>query len=199
MMRNLLLLFSATILVAVAACSPATPTVDPAMIQASAVAAASTMVALTQQAIPTATEVPPTPLPSPTALPSPTLMALPTLPFGAPTVASAPTTSLDTCNAPMASDTDGPLANVRISNGTNGDVVLSLYLYKTAFGECGYRGFNIAPHGSTTASNLPQGCYFAGAFVNTSKQQTKSFGNGCINSDRGVVDVGPEVISISSN
>ncbi|MFH1186120.1 MAG: hypothetical protein V1755_13945 [Chloroflexota bacterium] len=199
MMRNLLLLFAATIAVAGAACAPAAPTVDPAFIQASAVAAASTMVAMTQQAIPTATQVPPTPLPSPTAFPSPTLGVIPTLPLGASTAALAPTTSLDACNAPMAAETDGPLATVRIANNTDGDVVLSLYLYKTAFGECGYRGFNLAPRGSTTATNLPQGCYFAGAFVNTSKQQTKSFGNGCINSDRGVVLVGTEVISIASN
>src|SRR5512140_986942 len=61
------------------ACAPATPTTDPAQIQASAVAAANTMVALTQAAVPTETPVPPTALPSPTPLPSPTLLALPTL------------------------------------------------------------------------------------------------------------------------
>ena len=99
----------------------------------------------------------------------------------------------------MAAQTDGPVATVRIANDTNGDVVLSLYLHKTLFGECGYRGFNISPHGSTTVSNLPQGCYFAGAFVTEPKKQTKSFGNGCINGDRGVVTVGPEVIFIASN
>ena len=91
------------------------------------------------------------------------------------------------------------MTTVRISNDTDGDVVLSLYLYKTTFGECGYRGFNISAHGSTTVSNLPQGCYFAGAFVNTPKKQTKSFGNGCITGERGVVTIGNEVISIASN
>jgi hypothetical protein len=98
----------------------------------------------------------------------------------------------------MPSVTDGPLASVRIENSTSGDVVLSLYLHKTAFGECGYRGFNVSPNGSVTVTNLPQGCYFAGAFVNTPKKQTKSFGNGCIVGDRGVVTVGAEVISISN-
>ncbi len=184
-----------------AACAPAVPTADPAQIQASAVAAANTMVALTQAAIPTPTPIPPTPLPSPTALPSPTLVELPTLPVGSvPTVAlAAPTSSTDECTAPLSPDAEGPVASVRIANNTDGDVVLSLYLYKTIFGECGYRGFNISPHGSTTVSDLPQGCYFGGAFVNTAKKQTKAFGSGCINSDRGVVTVGAEVIAISPN
>jgi len=198
-MKKLLLVFAAALVLAGTACAPATPTVDPAEIQASAVAAASTMVAMTQQAIPTPTQVPPTPLPSPTALPSPTLVALPTLSFAAATAAPAPTTSADACNAPMAAHTEGPLASVRIANNTSGDVVLSLYLHKTTFGECGYRGFNISPHGSITVPNLPQGCYFAGAFVTTPKQQTKSFGNGCVNGERGTVTIGPEVISIASN
>jgi hypothetical protein len=99
----------------------------------------------------------------------------------------------------MAPKAEGPVASVRIANETDGEVVLSLYLHKTTFGECGYRGFNISAHGSTTVSDLPQGCYFAGAFVTTPKKQTKSFGSGCINSDRGSVSVGPEVISIASN
>jgi hypothetical protein len=198
-MKKLLPVLIALIVLAGTACAPATPTVDAAQIQASAVAAASTMVAMTQQAVPPPTEVPPTPLPMPTALPSPTLLALPTLPFLAATAAPAPTTSSDTCNAPMAAHTDGPVASVRIANETSGDVVLSLYLHKTSFGECGYRGFNISPHGSITVPSLPQGCYFAGAFVTTPKLQTKSFGNGCVNGDKGTVVIGPEVITISSN
>jgi hypothetical protein len=195
-MRTLLIV-AVGLAVASAACAPAEPTVDAADIQASAVAAASTLVAMTEQAIPTATEMPPTPLPRPTPLPSPTLALLPTLPAGAPTAAPPPTTSDDECNAPLPATTDGPLATVRISNTTNGDVVLSLYLHKNAFGECGYRGFNISPHGSQSAT-VPQGCYFAGAFINNPKQQTKAFGNGCFNGDKGQVTVGPEVISISS-
>lgn len=187
-------------LLAAAACAPAAPTPDPAQIQASAVAAANTMVALTQAAIPTATPIPPTPLPSPSPLPSPTLIALPTLGIGAaPTLGAAPTSSTDECNAPMAPKAEGPVASVRISNDTDGEVVLSLYLHKTTFGECGYRGFNLSAHGSTTVGDLPRGCYFGGAFVTTPKKQTKSFGSGCINGDRGTVSVGPEVISIASN
>src|SRR5512144_75151 len=89
------LLGTAVILVLVGgACAPAAPTVDPAQVQASAMAAASTMIAMTQAAIPTATPVPPTPIPSPTPLPSPTLAALPSI--GAPTI--EPTKSADSCN-----------------------------------------------------------------------------------------------------
>lgn len=91
----------------------------------------------------------------------------------------------------------GPSASVRISNITSGSVILSLYLQKTDFGECGYRSFNLSPKASTTAT-LPQGCYFGGAFVSSAKAQTKAFGNGCFKSDRGSVTVDTEVISITS-
>lgn len=199
-MKNLLPVTFAVLGLAVSACAPAEPTVDPAQIQASAVAAASTMVALTEQAIPTPTQEPPTPLPTPSPLPSPTLVELPTLPvLEQPTTAAAPTTSGDPCQGPMSAVVDGPTATVKISNSTNGDVVLSLYLHKNLFGECGYRGFNISPHGSLSVSGLPQGCYFGGAFVNDAKKQTKSFGNGCINSEKGTVVVGPDIISINTN
>jgi hypothetical protein len=200
-MSKLWIALAGLALLTAAACAPAEPTADPAQIEASAVAAANTMVAMTQAAVPTPTPIPPTPLPSPTALPSPTLVALPTLPVGAaPTmVVAAPTSSTDVCNSPLPADAEGPQATIRISNETNGDVVLSLYLHKTTFGECGYRGFNISPHGSTTVSGLPQGCYFAGAFVNTAKKQTKAFGNGCITGERGVVTVSDEFIAIASN
>ena len=73
----------------------------------------------------------------------------------------------------------------------NGDVVLSLYLEKNAFGECGYRSFNLGPHGSLTASDLPQGCYLAGAFVQDPKQPYKAFGRRlCLAATRGSVTIG---------
>lgn len=196
-MKIPLLAAAVVVLVGTAACAPATPTIEPAQIQASAVAAASTMVAMTQAAAPPPTDIPPTPLPSPTALPSPTLMALPTLSLGFPTSAplGAPTSSTAACSAPMSSKPAGPLASVRISNNTSGTVVLSLYLTKTKFGECGYRSFNLLAHGSVTATDLPQGCYSAGAFVNA-KSPTKAFGSGCISGDRGTVTIQSETIAI---
>ena len=191
------------------ACAQATPTSDPAQIQASAVAAANTMVALTQAAVPTETPVPPTPLPSPTALPSPTLLALPTLSLtGLPTLA-APTDSSggggsgggnsggDPCQAPLSAKPGGPEVDVRIVNSTKASIILSLYLQKNDFGECGYRGFNLDSGGSQTTS-LPVGCYSAGAFITDPKKPSKSFGSGCFKANSGgLVTVGPDVIRIS--
>ncbi len=194
-MKILISLAPALALLATAACAPAKPTLDPASIQASAVAAANTMVALTQAAVPTETPQPPTPADTPTPLPSPTLLALPTLPLaiqtpgGAPSPIPAVGATSDTCNGPMAPKPAGPMTTVVVRNGTTGDVVLSLYLQKTNFGECGYVYYDLAPKQSVSAS-LPQGCYFGGAFVTTPKAKNKAFGNGCINSDRGNVIVG---------
>ena len=64
-----LITISMLVAVLLTACGPkATPTMNPADVQATAFAAASTMVALTQAAIPTATPIPPTetPVPLPT-------------------------------------------------------------------------------------------------------------------------------------
>ncbi len=176
------------------ACAPkATPTTDPAQIQASAVAAANTMVALTQGAVPTETPVPPTPPPSPTPLPSPTLLALPTLsiatmptqvlqPGGGTTSSGTGGNSTDPCNAPMSPKPEGPQVTVRIVNASGGAVVVSVWLTaKNDFGECGYRGFNLTSNGSITTT-LPTGCYGAGAFVTTKKTQYRAFGNGCFKS-----------------
>jgi hypothetical protein len=182
------ILFVAVVLpLLLSACgAAATPTTDPALIQASAVAAANTMVALTQAAVPTETAVPPTPLPSPTPLPPPTLLALPTLQLlASPTISIAPigaTAAGDNCQSPLVPNPDGPTTSVRIVNATKGSVILSLYLQKTSFGECGYRSFNLAANNSTTA-DLPKGCYSAGAFVTEPKKEYKAFGSGCFLQD----------------
>ena len=170
----------------------ATPTTDPAQIQASAVAAANTMVALTQAAIPTETPVPPTPLPSPTQLPSPTLLALPTLGFLAsptfvgavPAAPAAPigaTSGSDTCQSPLVAKPNGPQIPVHIVNSTKGSIILSLYLQKTTYGECGYRSFNLNV-GDSASATMPQGCYTAGAFVTEAQKQYRAFGSGCATS-----------------
>jgi hypothetical protein len=192
------------------ACAPkATPTTDPALIQASAVAAANTMVALTQAAVPTETPVPPTPLPSPTALPSPTLLALPTLAVATlSTQAVQPTSSgssgggsssggSDPCNAPMPAKFAGPQIPVTIKNAAGASIVLSVWLsVKNDFGECGYRGFNLDKGGVLTTT-LPVGCYGAGAFINDPKKPSKSFGSGCMKgTNTGHITVGTDVIQI---
>ncbi len=74
----------------------AVPTVDPAQVQASAVAAANTIVAMTQAALPTQTPVPPTVAATDTPQPTPTIPALPTSPIlASPTTAPASSSSGD--------------------------------------------------------------------------------------------------------
>jgi hypothetical protein len=163
----------------VSACgSSATPTVNPADVQNTAIAAAFTVVAETQAAIPTDTPIPPTNTPSPTPpptetpLPSPTLNSLLALPTGIPTFTAQPpssTSSGDPCNQPLTS-WKGPSANLTISNETKpqGTLVLSLYVV-TDLGECGYL------YVYSDSLSGPVGQYSAGAFV-TGKQNFKVFG-----------------------
>ena len=170
--------------VTLASCGPTpAPTMSPVDAQGTAVAAAWTVVAMTQASIPTATPIPPTVAPVPTALPTftplPTTSAasFPTQPvFSAPTyppAAGGPTA--DTCNLPISNSAEGPKVKTRITNKSGGSVILSLYLSKTLFGQCGIYHFNIDPGGSILV-DLLEGSYQAGAFV-TGKQKTKAFGS----------------------
>jgi hypothetical protein len=180
MMKQMLFVVAAIVLLSSAACAQATPTVDPAQIQASAVAAANTMVALTQAAIPTDTQVPPSPLPPPTDLPTPTAFALPTLDNSIPTL-SAPTPSSgtpsgDNCNQPMAISPAGHKTPLHIINTTKGTVNLSLYLNKTVFGECGFARISPIPKGGSADYTLPSGTYFACGYANDPKHQSTPCG-----------------------
>jgi hypothetical protein len=199
MKNKALYIFSIFMVVALAACGPTpAPTMNPADAQGTAVAAAWTVVAMTQAAIPTATLIPPTETPIPTALPTftplppPTSNAFPTQPVfvGVPTnppVAGGPTA--DVCNLPISKNTTGPKVKTRIINQSGGSVVLSLYLSKNLFGECGIYHFNIDPKGSVSVELL-EGSYYAGAFV-TGKQDSKAFGNFYIK--------GPSTITITAD
>ena len=185
-MRNRALYIILILMVAaLAACGPKpAPTMSPAGAQGTAIAAAWTVVAMTQASIPTATPVPPTETPRPTALPTwtpqpaPTFSAsFPTQPMfvGVPTnPPSAGGPTADSCNLPVSSKAAGQKVNTRIINLTDGNVVLSLYLSKTVFNECGYYSFHIGPNTSITAELL-EGSYWAGAFV-TGKKDSKAFG-----------------------
>jgi len=160
-----------------AACgSPAEPTMTAADVQGTAVAAAWTMVAETQAAIPTATPIPPTPLPSATPLPTNTVPPL-DLPTQAPTQAFAvqpsPTTqsSGDDCNHILASEAPGPTFPLKIINETKAQVNISIYLEKTVFGECGYRGYQLNSKGSTVVT-FPQGIIYGYAWINDTKSPT---------------------------
>ena len=159
---------------------PSTPTLSAEDTQGTAVAAAWTVVAMTQQAIPTATPIPPTETPNPTPLPTFTPLPQPTSNFPTqssfdfPTSVPAGGPTADPCNAPIPAETFGRKTKTTIVNQSGGSVILSLYLFKTPYGECGIYSFNLAPNASISAQLL-EGSYWAGAFV-TGKRNTKAFG-----------------------
>ena len=190
MKRTLIVTLITAVAMVLSACgsqTPAEPTVSAQDIQSTAVAAAFTIVAETQAAIPTNTPVPPTDTPVPTPLPTDTPVPSPTLESALviPTFTSVPTTASNTggdpCNKALQSPVTGDLTKIRLKNETKGSLVISLYLNLTAFGECGYRGYNLGPNESTTITDLPTGCYNVSVFVTEPNKSSKSFGYGCIN------------------
>jgi len=157
----------------------ATPTIAAVDVQNTAMVAALTILAETQAAIPTNTLVPPTETPTETPLPTETPVILPSL-EATPTSTQA-AGSGDQCNAPLQSISGGNPAKIKIENDSGAPITLSLYLNKTPFGDCGYRGYSIGKAGSILITDLIQGCYNVSVFVNDPKKPTKSFGYGCIN------------------
>ncbi|MHB8778955.1 MAG: hypothetical protein ACYC6R_14525 [Anaerolineales bacterium] len=154
------------VLVAVAvlltACGPqGTPTLAPAEVEGTAVAAAWTMVAMTQLAIPTATPLPPTETPSPTPLPTFTPLPLPTLELVTPT---ATISGSGNCNGPINMGEAGPTSRVRIENNTGGNINISLNLMESAFGQCGAISYSLAKNDKQIV-NLPRGTWWAYAWV----------------------------------
>lgn len=151
---------------------PAVATVDPAQIQASAVAQANTLVAQTQAALPSDTptlEASPTPLDTlaPLDTPTPDLSStelLPTLDsLASPTSASQGSTS--TCVKPLDMGSSGKKHDTLIKNETTGNLNLSLNLYKpNEFGQCGAISYaGVGKNGSMTVG-LPSGYWFAYAW-----------------------------------
>lgn len=177
---------------AVSACGAApavVPTTDPANVQNTAIAAAFTVVAQTQAALPTATPTtPPTATPTETQTPAPTntpvvavTETLETSPTVVATLPPATSGGSDPCNKPLTTISGGKPAKIKVQNNSGAPVTFSLYLNKTAFGDCGYRGYVLIKDGSTLITDLIQGCYNVSVFVNDPKKPTKSFGYGCIN------------------
>ena len=195
-MKRILSTCAGALLFLSAACAPAAPTADPAQIQASAVAAASTMIAMTQAAIPTATEVPPTPPPSPTLLPPPTL-EIPTLAFSVPTAAPTQSTG-DDCNHLLdLSAVSNRRAKLLINNNTKGPATLTMgWSKKDPFGQCGYMSWSNIGRNSSITVSIPQTgqgpCYWAYAWINDPKHQSTVSGGGyCMNNpDKWTLDIG---------
>ena len=200
-----IVLISTVLALAVAACAPnATPTIDPAQIQASAMAAASTMIALTKAAIPTDTPPPPTPLPSPTPLTLPTVGLLPTL-QNQPTATRA---AGGNCNGLFDVGASGPTAPLQIKNNTKGTITFGVKMNtKNSFGQCGYIVWsNIAKGQSVTGSvpmvhtSLGDSCYWGYAIVNDPKHPANPGGGPwCIDSPlKWTVEVGYDNIKLQT-
>jgi hypothetical protein len=166
-MKKLLIITLASVLF-LSACGPEPePTMSVEDIQGTAVAAAFTMIAETQAAIPTATSIPPTNTPLPTPLPTNTLppLDLPT-PTQLAVVQPTNTTSSsgDDCDKFLSGDAAGPTAPIKLINETKAPMNVSLYLEKTPFGECGYRGYSIPKNGSVLI-DFPQGVIYGYTWI----------------------------------
>jgi len=181
---------TAIIVLLLTACGPeAEPTMSPADVQGTAMAAAMTMVAKTQAAIPTATSIPPTEAPSATpfptnTLPAPTQPSLPGVPTATQIVAAAPTNTTapsvggnDPCMQPLTS-WQGDSAQMYLRNETKpkGTVTLALG-FTTNMGQCGIIS---ARFDSSTTITVPMGTFWASAFVDGPKD-FKVFGGDVIN------------------
>lgn len=182
------------------ACGPqGTPTMAPADVQNTAVAAAWTMVAATQQAIPTATALPPTETASPTPLPTFTPLPLPTLSGLPPTATQPASVSSDPCMGPLNVSEAGPTVRMRIENDSGGTINLSLTMYqKNAFGQCGALSYANIKKNTTKVIELPKGFWFAYAWVSlpngSSSTASGSFELRVGDEDLLRIVVGPETI-----
>ena len=144
----------------------AVPTIDPAQVQASAMAAANTMVAMTQAAIPTETLAPPTAAATDTPQPTPTIPPLPTISQALASATPAPASSNSGDCAYLTVSRGERMAKILVNNKINAPVTVSFYLNKNAFDDCGYWGLSgMSPNSSTMLTNLPEGCYSVGAWT----------------------------------
>ena len=178
------------------ACGPkATPTIDAASVQASAVAMAFTMSAQTQAALPTATvTMPPTATftpPPPTA----TIMSFPTLAGTATSVASGE----GPCWHSMMPDPPGKKFIARIWNTNKAPVSgnVCLYLDKSGNKVTGVIGISLGKNADTIL-NLPQGCYSAFFWINDPKTPSQASGNGLCanNSDKWTFKIGANSVTM---
>jgi len=195
MKRNLIFFILLIIAIVISACGSApsaTPTISGLDVENTSIAAAFTVIALTHQALPSVTMIPPTSQPTDTPIPTYTVYASPTnTPIASPTETQTlePTATFtitvivggDPCNALLKSGAAGKSTKVKIVNKSNAPITASLYLNITPFGECGFRGYDLAKGDAVTVTDVPQGCYSVSALINDPKKPTKSFGYGCIN------------------
>jgi hypothetical protein len=192
------------VLLSVSACGgKAVPTVDQSQVQASAVAAASTMVAETQAAMPTETPILPTDTPTDTPLPTPTLPPLqtnPVLPSPSATVVTVKPGGGE-CSGVITVSKGEPLANIIINNKTNVLLQVSLFLSKNSWGDCGYWSSpaGISANSSMTVTSLPavNSCYHVTAFTLAGKPNFTNFASFCVGSSSATYRINVTTTSIN--
>jgi hypothetical protein len=184
MKRTALTFTTILIVIALSACGTAsTPTVSPADMANTAIAAAWTEVNLTQAAMPTATAspIPPTPTLTFTPFPTPTPQPL--------VIAPSATSSVDPCQQPIPIPSKGTKTKVKFVNESHGNVQLAFgMIEKNDMGECGIYSFTMGASESPTVEVLT-GCYWAYAWVTGKKPSTaRSRDNICVsaNTIRGI-------------
>lgn len=158
------------------------PTLDPVMVQQTAVAMAVTMAAQTQAARPTNTPVPPTATATIAPPATATFPVFPTLSVAQPTATQV--SAGGACNSLMAPNWGGPSVYVLIDNQTKGALTFSLYLNETPF-SCGFvPGVGYVGPNQSIGVTIPEGCYWPSAYVNDPKKPRAHEGPlGCIHGD----------------
>jgi hypothetical protein len=173
------------------ACGPqGTPTMAPADVNNTAMAAAVTMVWETQAAIPTNTPIPPTETPSPTPLPTFTLVPPPTLDqlLAPPTATQSVASDPNSCIKPLNVAEAGPLKRIRIENETDGSVNISLNLWTpNDHGQCGALSYTLAK-GAKVHASVPVGSWYGYAWI-TFKNGTQGTASGSWNVNSGYDDL----------
>jgi hypothetical protein len=121
----------------------------------------------------------PTDTPVPTAVEAPT--EVPTLEAAPATATPVSTAGNSDCIKPLQNFAGGKPTTIKIENNSGFPISISLFLEKNAFGDCGYRGYELPKNGSTIINDLIQGCYSASVVINNPKKSIKAFTAGCIN------------------
>ncbi len=174
-MKKILLLLTALSLF-LGACGAIAPTEEPTPaltgedIQETAVAMAWTMAAQTIEAMPTETftPLPPTPTFTPVFTATPIFTATP---FATQTPLPSATPEGDVCNK-ILSGWEGKESKVLVINETKHPVGVSLFLYQSSRGYCGYLSATIDKKGSTTFT-IPIGYYSVSVWAQDGSSYSK--------------------------
>ena len=158
--------------IVISACAQATPAIN-------ANATVSSIVATdTQVDISTATSIPPTAVSTQTPIPTETQPTATEISSPEATVTATP---VNPCNKRLQAISGGKYAKIKIENNSGSPITVTLFLNKTPFGDCGYRGYELGKYDSILITDLIQACYNISVSIDNPKKQIKIYGYGCIN------------------